>query len=1259
MRRGVIPIHGKRRDSLLAIFLSAPLGFLSLSQATQAFVRVGSLARWQALPVPYRINETGLPSLSNGSEFTAIHSAFKTWQDVPTSAVAFVHEGTTEIQNGGNDGTNVISFQDTDFAFGSGTIAVTLSTSTAGRFLDADILFNPNLAFSTSGEGHGFDVQAITTHEIGHFLGLDHTAIVSATMNPTGAPGSVFPRVLKSDDTIGASIIYPESNFNSTTGAIQGRITGSGGNVFGAHVVVLDTQGRTVVSALSNLDGTYQISGLPPGTYSLYAEPLDGPVTEANIGGQFDSTVNTNFTTTFLGNTVDKASRQTITVGTGNMLSNLNIAVLVSPATPFNLTSPGVGLLAEQGTSGSLAARGTGLSKAEGFFILGDGITLSVPTFSSTDNARLPVVINPAAPTGPRTLFAEKTDGLVALSGGFVVTGPVPRISSISPNSGSNEGGTIVTITGSNFAAGTRVFLAGAALAHPVILSPTTIQGTTPPNKTGILDILALNPDGASSLLSGAFTSVALAPAVTSITPLSGPPTTVVTITGSHFDTSVLSNQVFFSNVQAEIASASITQILAIVPFGTSTGRVRVVTFGQEALGPVFTVTAPIASNNRAEAQFQYIDASDSAGGARLDFGINNDDAALQTALPFNFSLFTSTFLSGSKLWVATNGWLSLNKSVTNPAEWQNGLLPGTTLPREGLSSGQLGSLPSNLIAPFFDDLILQRSDSAVFARVVGATPNRRLVIEWRNLNIIDQDGEVLDSRITFQAILYEGSNDIAFQYQAMEGLRSSGGSATVGIQNASRNAAVQYGFNQSRLAPGKSVALRFNPTNGSYALTGNEPRLFIPFAIDNPRFRTNLGLTNISDSEAAATLTLLGKDGNVLGSRTASVPAHGLAQLNNVIRYIRASGPNAVTNLSGSIVISSDQALIAFATQIDNTSNDPSFQIGRHSGMLEILIPSTTSVSPFRSSLIIQNAGESAALVRLRQRDHRGSIRQEIDVTIPENGSFQTDDLHAALGLSGIFGPLEIASSNFVPVVAASRVFATNSGTSGFFEGVDTELAAPVAIIPMSQDTNAIRTNLGINNLGEAEANVEINFFNPSGTLLGSKSVAVPAKGLTQLNHVNRLITGATGVSNTTGYIRMRSDQPIAGFASLISNAGNDPSLAQNSIVGANRIFMPSSTNVNQFRSNLTLVNLGTNVPAPIQLTARDSSGRIIAQSSNLIVPPEGILNIDDVLSWLGVQQKFGPIEILSTNNVPLVAVSRVYSASDNTSGFFPGQPF
>ena len=55
-----------------------------------------------------------------------------------------------------------------------------------------------------------------------------------------------------------------------------------------------------------------------------------------------------------------------------------------------------------------------------------------------------------------------------------------PTVSSVSPNSGSTVGGTAVTITGTNFAAGATVTFGSAAATGVTVVNGTTITATTP-----------------------------------------------------------------------------------------------------------------------------------------------------------------------------------------------------------------------------------------------------------------------------------------------------------------------------------------------------------------------------------------------------------------------------------------------------------------------------------------------------------------------------------------------------------------------------------------------------------------------------------------------------------------------------------------------------------------------------------------------------------------------------------------------------------
>ena len=63
-----------------------------------------------------------------------------------------------------------------------------------------------------------------------------------------------------------------------------------------------------------------------------------------------------------------------------------------------------------------------------------------------------------------------------SLTNGFTYVVP-PTVSSVSPNSGSTAGGTAVTITGTNFAAGATVTFGGTAATNVVVVSSTTDHG--------------------------------------------------------------------------------------------------------------------------------------------------------------------------------------------------------------------------------------------------------------------------------------------------------------------------------------------------------------------------------------------------------------------------------------------------------------------------------------------------------------------------------------------------------------------------------------------------------------------------------------------------------------------------------------------------------------------------------------------------------------------------------------------------------------
>jgi hypothetical protein len=427
----------------------------------------------------------------------------------------------------------------------------------------------------------------------------------------------------------------------------------------------------------------------------------------------------------------------------------------------------------------------------------------------------------------------------------------------------------------------------------------------------------------------------------------------------------------------------------------------------------------------------------------------------------------------------------------------------------------------------------------------------------------------------------------------------------------------------------------------------------FISQVIENASFRTNLGINNHSSTVANVAVTLVDVDGMVLGSKTLVVEPGGLKQTNSVAQYLYDSLGGET---QGNLYLESDQAISAWASQIDNGTNDPSMLVSKRVGATKILVPSAANTSTFKSSLVLMNVGLGVASVAIKAYDVNGAVlgQTSSNFSIPPNGVLSFDNVLESLGVVNNFGPIEITSSNDIPLIAASRVSST-SKAGGFFEGLRYSDASLVQVIPHVVDTPELRTNIGINNVTDSTATVMVRLFNKDGVELGAASVIVSAKGLSQINHVIRSLMNRSDLTNVEGYIRLESNQPIFGWASQIDNLTNDPGFAVSKAQGASKLLVQSTTNVGTFRSSLVVVNLGS-APAVVDIVSRDTEGRVTGETRGVSIPTAGFFSTANILQSLGVAANFGPVELISTNGQPLVATSRVYSTS-GTSGFFEGQ--
>lgn len=312
----------KKYTSLFAltalIALSAFLYTVPAFSYLPQFAALNQPDHW-VLPPQWRLNPNEQTVVGGATLANVLQDSFNAWTSAPNASVA-ANRGpdTTATAHSSTDGINLICFvcSSSDFGKGGDTLAITYDAvnQSNGQIVDSDIIFNPAITFLTNGapcpSGKSCaELQTIATHEIGHLFGLDHSGVVSSVMYPFAADTKV---TLGYDDVAGISNLYPAGSPAVQTGSISGTVrnatTGSG--ICGAHVFADSATSaigypapirKTPISALTRSDGTYTITGLPSDSYTVTAEPLNGPVSDDNISGYGPTfcggAVPTNFTT--------------------------------------------------------------------------------------------------------------------------------------------------------------------------------------------------------------------------------------------------------------------------------------------------------------------------------------------------------------------------------------------------------------------------------------------------------------------------------------------------------------------------------------------------------------------------------------------------------------------------------------------------------------------------------------------------------------------------------------------------------------------------------------------------------------------------------------------------------------------------------------------------------------------------------------------------------------------------------------------------
>jgi hypothetical protein len=299
-------VTGKRVAAalLLALLPSAAFAYLHF-RVTLAGQEVP--ARWRTFPVRYAVAEGGVPGVTTQELQRVVQEGVLAWRSVPGASVSFQFEGVTRGAVT-NDRVATVGFE----ALGTGVLGVTrvLINTITGELVDGDIGLTTSASWTPNPpQADRRDLVATTTHELGHMLGLAHSAVgetetVSGGRRVIGTETIMFPisfsvgtagRRIRPDDEASLRVLYPA---DSTRGSLSGRVTRGGRGVQGAHVVSFDIESEELVAGFTlNGNGDFTIGGLRAGPKVLRVEPLD----DADFSSFFSSAfvVETGFQVTF------------------------------------------------------------------------------------------------------------------------------------------------------------------------------------------------------------------------------------------------------------------------------------------------------------------------------------------------------------------------------------------------------------------------------------------------------------------------------------------------------------------------------------------------------------------------------------------------------------------------------------------------------------------------------------------------------------------------------------------------------------------------------------------------------------------------------------------------------------------------------------------------------------------------------------------------------------------------------------------------
>lgn len=196
--------------------LALPFVFVGLCGFTTMHAASGTDAMsWSSASLTLTVDPSGVAAMTDDAVLEAVRGAFAAWNAVECSRFRFVDGGTS--QSATTFGVRFIHDADAWAALGGAVddaVAYTKLVPSGTSWSNVVIYLADygDIVWGSTGDLREHDLQSVITHELGHALGLQHSADPRATMYYRSSDGVTYLRTLAEDDIAGVCYLYPNDS---------------------------------------------------------------------------------------------------------------------------------------------------------------------------------------------------------------------------------------------------------------------------------------------------------------------------------------------------------------------------------------------------------------------------------------------------------------------------------------------------------------------------------------------------------------------------------------------------------------------------------------------------------------------------------------------------------------------------------------------------------------------------------------------------------------------------------------------------------------------------------------------------------------------------------------------------------------------------------------------------------------------------------------------------------------------------------------